>query len=280
DFVFPKEDESLLDAFYEYRQKADGKVCCDYSLHVILPRWSEQVKRDMEILVKEHGVNSFKVFMAYGFMLNDAELYSAFEHCQNLGALAQVHAENGSIIAKNAERLLAQGVTGPEGHEMSRPEEVEAEAVNRACVIAKQLTDVDFVFPKEDESLLDAFYEYRQKADGKVCCDYSLHVILPRWSEQVKRDMEILVKEHGVNSFKVFMAYGFMLNDAELYSAFEHCQNLGALAQVHAENGSIIAKNAERLLAQGVTGPEGHEMSRPEEVEAEAVNRACVIAKQ
>ncbi|XP_050502584.1 dihydropyrimidinase isoform X2 [Diabrotica virgifera virgifera] len=146
DFVFPKEDESLLDAFYEYRQKADGKVCCDYSLHVILPRWSEQIKRDMEILVKEHGVNSFKVFMAYGFMLNDAELYSAFEHCQNLGALAQVHAENGSIIAKNAERLLAQGVTGPEGHEMSRPEEVEAEAVNRACVIAKQLnTDTNQV---------------------------------------------------------------------------------------------------------------------------------------
>ncbi|XP_050502585.1 dihydropyrimidinase isoform X4 [Diabrotica virgifera virgifera] len=150
----------------------------------------------------------------------------------------------------------------------------------KAAIAGGTTMIIDFVFPKEDESLLDAFYEYRQKADGKVCCDYSLHVILPRWSEQIKRDMEILVKEHGVNSFKVFMAYGFMLNDAELYSAFEHCQNLGALAQVHAENGSIIAKNAERLLAQGVTGPEGHEMSRPEEVEAEAVNRACVIAKQ
>ncbi|XP_072382494.1 dihydropyrimidinase isoform X1 [Diabrotica undecimpunctata] len=150
----------------------------------------------------------------------------------------------------------------------------------KAAIAGGTTMIIDFVFPKEDESLLDAFYEYRQKADGKVCCDYSLHVILPRWSEQIKRDMEILVKEHGVNSFKVFMAYGFMLNDAELYSAFEQCHNLGALAQVHAENGSIIAKNAERLLARGITGPEGHEMSRPEEVEAEAVNRACVIAKQ
>ncbi|XP_072382497.1 dihydropyrimidinase isoform X4 [Diabrotica undecimpunctata] len=172
DFVFPKEDESLLDAFYEYRQKADGKVCCDYSLHVILPRWSEQIKRDMEILVKEHGVNSFKVFMAYGFMLNDAELYSAFEQCHNLGALAQVHAENGSIIAKNAERLLARGITGPEGHEMSRPEEVEAEAVNRACVIAKQVNAPLYVLhvttDKSAEILQNHISEGNLRAFGEV----------------------------------------------------------------------------------------------------------------
>ncbi|CAH1105718.1 unnamed protein product [Psylliodes chrysocephalus] len=150
----------------------------------------------------------------------------------------------------------------------------------KAAIAGGTTMIIDFVFPKKGESLLDAYYEYRQKADGKACCDYAFHVCLSHWSEQVKRDMEILTKEHGVNSFKMFMAYDFMLNDSELYSAFEQCQNLGAIAQVHAENGSIIAKNAQRLLARGITGPEGHEMSRPEEVEAEAVNRACVIAKQ
>ncbi|XP_074028561.1 collapsin Response Mediator Protein isoform X2 [Leptinotarsa decemlineata] len=151
---------------------------------------------------------------------------------------------------------------------------------SKAAIAGATTMIIDFVFPKEGESLLDAYHEYRQKADGKVCCDYALHVCLPRWSEQIKKDMEILCRDYGVNSFKMFMAYDFMLNDGELYSAFEHCHKLGALAQVHAENGSLIAKNAERLLAKGITGPEGHEMSRPEEVEAEAVNRACVIAKQ
>ena len=46
------------------------------------------------------GVNSFKAFMAYKdvFMLNDTELYNMFKKCKEVGAIAQVHAENGNLI--------------------------------------------------------------------------------------------------------------------------------------------------------------------------------------
>lgn len=142
------------------------------------------------------------------------------------------------------------------------------------------IISVDFVAPKKGESLVDAYYAYREKADNKVCCDYGLHVIIPQWHDRVPDEMAALCSEHGVNSFKMFMAYSFMLNDSELYLAFENCKKLGAVAMVHAENGAVINKNTERLLAKGITGPEGHELSRPEEVEAEAVNRACMIANQ
>ena len=48
------------------------------------------------------GINSFKVFMAYKdvFMLDDSELYDVFKTCKKLGAIAMVHAENGSVIAE------------------------------------------------------------------------------------------------------------------------------------------------------------------------------------
>lgn len=55
----------------------------------------------MATLVQEHGINSFKMFMAYKdlFMLKDAELIEAFSMCRTMGAVAMVHAENGDIIA-------------------------------------------------------------------------------------------------------------------------------------------------------------------------------------
>lgn len=53
------------------------------------------MQAEMKILCEERGVNSFKVFMAYKglYMLDDTELYEAFETCKELGAVAQVKAD-------------------------------------------------------------------------------------------------------------------------------------------------------------------------------------------
>lgn len=132
-----------MDAYLSYRKKADSKVCCDFSFHSIVRRWHDKIPQEMAEVCSKHGINSFKMFMTYPtFMLDDSDLYLIFENCKKLGALAMIHAENGSIIKKNSERLLAKGVTGPEGHELSRNEEVEAEAVYRACTIANQVNNI------------------------------------------------------------------------------------------------------------------------------------------
>ncbi|CAD6244139.1 GSCOCG00013265001-RA-CDS [Cotesia congregata] len=165
DFVIPQKDESLLEAYERYRATADEKVCCDYGLHVAVTSWNARTKEEMSILAREHGVNSFKMFMAYKdlFMLRDPELIEAFTACRELGAIAMVHAENGDIIAVNTKKLLNAGVTGPEGHEMSRPEEVEAEATHRACVIASQVGCPLYVVHVMSRSAAEAIEEARKR---------------------------------------------------------------------------------------------------------------------
>lgn len=56
----------------------------------------------METLVREKGVNSFQMFMAYKdmFMLRDSELFQVLQHCKDIGAIARVHAENGELVAE------------------------------------------------------------------------------------------------------------------------------------------------------------------------------------
>ncbi|KAK7791527.1 hypothetical protein R5R35_008688 [Gryllus longicercus] len=173
DFALPKKGESLIEAYEHWRQLADDRVCCDYGLHVGVTWWSEKVKEEMAVLCKEHGINSFKMFMAYKdvFMVNDTELYQIFDRCKEIGAIAQVHAENGSVIAENAKKLLASGVKGPEGHERSRPEDVEAEAVNRACVIANQVSCplyVVHVMSKSAAAVVDAARKNGQRVFGET----------------------------------------------------------------------------------------------------------------
>merc|ERR550519_2970364 len=141
---------------------------------------------------------------------------------------------------------------------------------------------IDLVLPRREESLIDAFNAWKEDAEQNSCCDFAFSVAVPHWNEKSKGEMEELTKQEGVNSYKMYMAYkdSLMLNDNDLLKAFHHVKDIGGVAKVHAENGAIIAENQKRLLAQGVTGPEGFPAAQPEEIEEEAVLRAISLANQ
>ncbi|MBV8427893.1 MAG: dihydropyrimidinase, partial [Hyphomicrobiales bacterium] len=105
--------------------------------HMCITYWTEKVRDEMAAVVKR-GVTTFKHFMAYkgALMVNDDEMFASFRRCAELGAMPLVHAENGDVVAALQAKLLAEGVTGPEGHAWSRPPEVEGEAANRAIMLA------------------------------------------------------------------------------------------------------------------------------------------------
>ena len=138
---------------------------------------------------------------------------------------------------------------------------------------------VDFCLPNPDQSLLEAIERWDNKST-RANCDYSFHMAITWWGEQVFNEMETVVKEKGINTFKHFLAYkgALMVNDDELYASFQRCAELGATPMVHAENGDVIAELSAKLLAEGNNGPEAHAYSRPSQVEGEATNRAIMIA--
>jgi len=67
-------------------------------------------------------------------------------------------------------------------------------------------TIMDFVIPAPKQSLIEAYHQWRAWS-AKAAGDYTYHVAITWWSEQVHEEMGVLVREHGVNSFKHFMAY-------------------------------------------------------------------------
>ncbi len=140
-------------------------------------------------------------------------------------------------------------------------------------------TIIDFVIPDAGGSLVDAWRTWRGRAE-KAAADYGLHVAVTSWSDTVSAEMGELAREHGVSSFKLFMAYkgALMVEDGVLLRVIERAAALGALCNVHAENGDAVAHLQRKLLAEGVTGPEGHALSRPAAVEGEAAQRVIAIA--
>ncbi len=138
---------------------------------------------------------------------------------------------------------------------------------------------IDFVIPAPQTSILEAYHQWREWAEKSVA-DYSFHVAITWWDETVHADMKTLVEKHGVNSFKHFMAYkgAIMATDEILVNSFNRALELGAMPTVHAENGEMVAQLQSKIFEMGITGPEGHPLSRPPEVEGEAASRAISIA--
>ena len=112
-------------------------------------------------------------------------------------------------------------------------------------------TIIDFVIPDPQEGLLDAYLKWRGWAEPSAS-DYSFHVAVTWWDDSVYEDMGTLVQQHGVNSFKHFMAYknAIMAEDETLINSFSRCLELGAMPTVHAENGDLVYHLQKLILFQ------------------------------
>ena len=178
DFVIPAPQQNIMEAYHQWRDWSQ-KAVADYSFHVAITWWDETVHADMKTLVEKYGVNSFKHFMAYkgAIMATDEILVNSFSRALELGAITTVHAENGEMVWQLQNKIFDMGITGPEGHPLSRPPEVEGEAANRAITIADVFGVPLYVVHVSTKQSLDAITRARnsgQKVFGEVLAGHLL----------------------------------------------------------------------------------------------------------
>ena len=179
DFVIPAPQQSLMEAYHQWMGWAE-KAVSDYSFHVAVTWWDDSVHEDMGTLVRDHGINSFKHFMAYknAIMATDETMVNSFSRALELGAIPTCHAENGELVFQLQKKVLEMGITGPEGHPMSRPPEVEGEAANRAIRIAQALDVPVYLVHVSTREALETITRARnegQRVFGEVLAGHLLH---------------------------------------------------------------------------------------------------------
>jgi dihydropyrimidinase len=72
-------------------------------------------------------------------------MFHTLKLAARLGVITTAHCENAELVSQLQQRLLAEGKTGPEWHEPSRPEAVEAEGTTRFATFLEQTGATGYV---------------------------------------------------------------------------------------------------------------------------------------
>jgi dihydropyrimidinase len=148
------------------------------------------------------------------------------------------------------------------------------ETASIAALIGGTTTYIEMCCPSRHDDALEGYQLWKSKAAGHSACDYTFHMSVTKFEDKTADQLKEIVRD-GITSFKVFLAYKnfFGVDDGELYQTLVLARDLSVIVTAHCENAELIGRLQADLLAQGKHGPEWHEPSRPESVEAEGTNR-------
>jgi dihydropyrimidinase len=140
---------------------------------------------------------------------------------------------------------------------------------------------VDFAIQYRGKTMRHALDDWMERASGKAVIDYSFHMIVTELPDAGLGDMDVMVRNEGVTSFKLFMAYPgvFMVDDATIFRALRRTGENGGLVCMHAENGGVIDVLVQEALRKGQRAPKYHALTRPSRAEGEATGRAIALAE-
>src|ERR1700682_4442851 len=148
------------------------------------------------------------------------------------------------------------------------------ETASIAGLIGGTTTYIAMCCPNRTDDALQGYQLWKSKADGKSACDYTFHMAVTKFVKETESQLREIVAD-GTASFKIFLAYKnfFGVDDGEMFQTLELAKRLGVIVTAHCENAELVSRLQQKLLSEGKTGPQWHEPSRPESVEAEGTGR-------
>ena len=191
---------------------------------------------------------------------------------------AGLEAPPGAEIIDAAGRMVFPGFIDPHVHIylpfMATFAKDTHETGSIAALVGGTTTFIEMACPSRFDDALEGYRLWKGKAEGASACDYTFHMAVTRFEQQTEWQLTEIVRD-GMASFKIFLAYKnfFGLDDGEMYQTLALAKKLGVIVTAHCENAELVGRLQQSLLAQGKTGPEWHEPSRPESVEAEGTAR-------
>ena len=151
---------------------------------------------------------------------------------------------------------------------------------SRSALVGGTTTLIEMCCPSRQQEPLETLDLWISQAEGISACDYTFHMGVARFDASVEEQLRQIISR-GIASFKVFLAYkgAFGIDDNELYHTLRLAKELGVIVTAHCENAELVAELQAKLIAEGKTGPEWHEKSRPVRVEAEGVHHLTTFAE-
>jgi len=189
-----------------------------------------------------------------------------------------LEAPPGAEVIDAAGRMVFPGFIDPHVHIylpfMATFAKDTHETASIAALVGGTTTYIEMVCPSRNDDALEGYRLWKSKAEGHSACDYTFHMAVTRFEDQTEGQLREIVAD-GIASFKIFLAYKnfFGVDDGEMYQTLRLAKKLGVIVTAHCENAELVGRLQQMLTAAGKTGPEFHEPSRPESVEAEGTGR-------